>query len=118
MDKNEGKLVHVSVQFSIKILRFFAKADCLNFMKNQLGRAATSIGANIHEAYYAESRADFIHKMKIALKEAGESDYWLKLMAGAYPHESDTASELRAECGRIRRMLIACINTASTANGS
>ena len=113
MDKKEGKLAHESVQFSIKILRFLAKADCLNFMKNQLGRSATSIGANIHEAYYAESRADFLHKMKIALKEAGESDYWLKIMAGAFPHEADTATMLRAECGRIRRMLIACINTAT-----
>ena len=47
---------------------------------NQLLRSGTSIGANIHEAQYAHSRADFIAKLEIALKEANETSYWLKLM--------------------------------------
>ena len=48
--------------------------------KNQLLRSSSSIGANIHEAKYAQSRSDFVHKLEIALKESSETDYWLELI--------------------------------------
>ena len=77
----EGPIVKKSLQFSIVIIDY---CDLLNerrkfIVANQLLKAATSIGANVFEAQHAESRLDFIHKMKIALKEANETFYWLSL---------------------------------------
>ena len=77
----EGPIVKKSLQFSIVIIDY---CDLLNerrkfIVANQLLKAATSIGANVFEAQNAESRLDFIHKMKIALKEANETFYWLSL---------------------------------------
>lgn len=73
-------------QFSLEILRLFRKinreysAD-KNVLSKQLLRSATSIGANVEEAQSGQSRADFISKMSIALKEARETHYWLRLLA-------------------------------------
>lgn len=79
--KNEknNPILKLSFQFSIDILKF---TDDLQVKKkytiaNQLSRSGTSIGANVYESQSAESRADFIHKLKIASKEAEETKYWL-----------------------------------------
>ena len=80
-------------------------------LTNQLLRSGTSIGANIHESKYAHGTADFIAKMQIALKECYESEYWLELLyRTGYLSEAQYAP-LRNDCGAIRRMLIASINT-------
>ena len=81
-------------------------------MTDQLARAGTSVGANIHEAQYAQSKKDFIAKSEIALKESNETSYWLKLMYE--PKRIDLASYKYAEklCGNIRRLLIASCKTA------
>jgi four helix bundle protein len=81
MFRKDGPIVNKSVEFAIKIANY---CDSLNSKRqfvfsNQLLRSGTSIGANVFEAQYAESRLDFIHKMKIALKEANETLYWLTL---------------------------------------
>ena len=78
---------------------------------NQLLRSATSIGANIHEAQYAQSSNDFISKLEIAQKECYETEYWLEL-----PFETDCMDEkvykpLQNNCGAIRRMLISSLKT-------
>lgn len=80
-------------------------------LTNQLLRSGTSIGANIHESKYAHGTADFIAKMQIALKECYESEYWLELLhrTGYIPEER--YKPLQNNCGAIRRMLIASINT-------
>ncbi len=82
------------------------------YIINQFGRAGTSIGANIHEAQYAHSRADFIAKLEIALKEANEIAYWLKLMNKTNRIDDDTYKNLSDKCGKIRRLLIASCTTA------
>jgi four helix bundle protein len=79
---------------------------------NQLLRSGTSIGANIHEANYAQGKNDFISKFEIALKECYETEYWLELL-----FETDYITEqqyrvLQQNCGQIRRMLISSCNTA------
>lgn len=78
---------------------------------NQIIRSATSIGANLHEANYASSKADFINKFHIALKECAETEYWIEMLVGSKCIAEETAKELLQECGVIRRMLVKSINT-------
>jgi len=91
--------------------RLYDSMECKAFIKNQLARSGTSIGANIHEAEYAESTSDFIHKLGIALKECNETEYWLIVLAEACPELAEKASQLRHDAGGIRRMLISTITT-------
>jgi four helix bundle protein len=79
---------------------------------NQLERSATLIGANIHEANYAHGKADFVAKFQIALKECYETEYWIELFVKSELIEREMAKELYNQCGTIRRILIASINTA------
>jgi four helix bundle protein len=81
---------------------------------NQLLRSGTSIGANIHEANYAQSKADFVSKLQIALKECYETEYWLELMQKSEIFTDDLVKALLHDCGAIRRMLISSINTTKT----
>lgn len=83
---------------------------------NQLLRAATSIGANLHEAQYAQSTRDFISKLEIAQKECFETEYWLELLyeTGCIPEAKYKL--LQNECGAIRRMLISSLKTIKTNN--
>ena len=81
-------------------------------LTNQLLRSGTSIGANIHEANYASSKADFIAKMQIALKECHETEYRLKLFNKTKIINDDSFSKLSNDSGKIRRILISSINTA------
>ncbi len=83
-------------------------------LTNQLLRAGTSIGANLHEQY-AQGSKDFISKLEIALKECNESEYWLELLFATGYIPEDTYKAIRNECGTIRRMLIASCKTAKAA---
>lgn len=78
-------------------------------LTNQLVRSGTSVGANIREAFYAQSKADFIARLHIALKECAESEYWLELLLeGGY---TDNRIVLE-HCVEVKKILIASINTA------
>ena len=79
---------------------------------NQLLRSCSSIGANAHEAKYAQSNADFINKLEIALKECYETEYWLEILYKVKAIDEATCKGLFNKCGTIRRILIASINTA------
>lgn len=83
---------------------------------NQLLRSGTSIGANIHEAQYAQGTKDFISKLEIALKESHETEYWLELLFETDCIEESIYRPLQNECGAIRRMLIASLNTIKSKN--
>lgn len=78
---------------------------------NQLLRAATSIGANLHEAQYAQSTKDFISKLEIAQKESYETEYWLELLFETNCMPEVAYKKLRNDCGAIRRMLISSLKT-------
>ena len=80
-------------------------------LTNQLLRSGTSIGANIHEAQYAQGTADFISKLEIALKECFESEYWLELLFETGYLEEDKYKKLNNVCGVIRKMLISSCKT-------
>ena len=109
-------LVDLSMDFSVEIVNLCDSIKGKSVLTNQILRSGTSIGANIHEANYAHSRADFISKMQIALKECYETEYWLKLFVKTNIIGDETYNKLRGDCGKIRKVLISSINTAK-ANG-
>lgn len=78
---------------------------------NQLLRSATSIGANLHEAQYAQSPKDFISKLEIAQKECYETEYWLELLFETNCMNEKDYKTFKNDCGAIRRMLIASLKT-------
>ena len=83
-------------------------------LTNQLLRSATSIGANLHEAQYAQSTKDFISKFEIALKECYETEYWLELLFETDCIDEPKYSYLQNSCGTIRRMLISSLKTVKS----
>lgn len=108
----KSKLRGLSTDFAVKIIKICETIKGHHSLVNQLERSATSIGANIHEANYAHGKADFIAKLQIALKECYETEYWLELFMRAEIICRDTTVDLYNQCGTIRRILIASINTA------
>lgn len=104
------------MDFAIKIIKLCETIKGHSSLVNQLERSATSIGANIHEANYAHGKSDFVAKLQVALKECYETEYWLELFAKSDILSREMAVELRNQCGTIRRVLIASINTAKDNN--
>ena len=80
-------------------------------LKNRFERSATSIGANIREANYAQSKADFLSKLQIALKECYETEYWLELFVKAQIVDESKVKKLLHDCGELRRMLVSSVTT-------
>ena len=78
---------------------------------NQLLRCGTSVGANIHEAQYAQGTRDFISKFEIALKECNESEYWLELLHDTNSISSDDYICFQKRCIELRRMLVSSVTT-------
>ena len=118
MEKSSNKLVDLSVAFAVEILNLvkFLKSQHETIICNQIGRAGTSIGANIHEAQYAHGKADFVSKLQIALKEANETSYWLLLLVKTNILATGEYDRLENLCREIRITLIASINTARNKN--
>lgn len=83
-------------------------------LTNQLLRSGTSIGANLHEAQYAQGTRDFISKLEIAQKECYETEYWLELLFETGYILENQYKPLQSTCGTIRRMLISSINTVKS----
>ena len=109
MDKD--KLRQAAICLSVQLVQLYDKIERRAFLKNQLARAGTSVGANLHEARYAESPDDFIHKLRLSLKECHECEYWLEVLSTSCPELAAEADRLQREAGVIRRMLISSINT-------
>ena len=107
----ENKLVDLSMDFAVQVVKLCEEIKGHRSIVNQLERSATSIGANIHEANYAHGKADFVAKLQIALKECYETEYWLELFVKSEILKRETAIDLYNRCGTIRRILIASINT-------
>lgn len=115
----ENQLVILSKAFAVDIinlcetLRQRKKATAII---NQLLRSGTSIGANIHEANYASSKADFINKFQISLKECYETDYWLSVFHDSCFISDDEYADMYSKCSKIRKLLISSITTAKNNN--
>ena len=110
----ESRLRTLSVEFAVEILKLVKQLKDRHetIVSNQIGRAGTSIGANIHEAQYAHGKSEFIAKLQIALKEANETGYWLELLLKTSYIDEIKFQELDNACSQIRIMLIKSINTA------
>ena len=108
----ENKLVDLSMDFAVEIIKICDKIKGHYSINNQLERSGTSIGANIREANYAHGKTDFISKLQIALKECYETEYWIELFVKAELLNREDAKDLYNQCGTIRKILITSINTA------
>ncbi len=114
----DDKLSVKSMDFAVEIINLVRelKEKRESIMSNQIGRSATSIGANICEAHYAHGKADFIAKLQIALKESNETGYWLELLRKTDYIDEVMYTKLESECKSIRAMLVSSINTAKANN--
>ena len=108
----ENKLVDLSMKLAINVIKLCESIKGHYSLVNQLERSATSIGANIREANYAHGKADFTAKLQSALKECFETEYWLELFINANLINKEDIKDIYNDCGTIRRLLIASINTA------
>lgn len=104
-------LVDFSMDFAVFIVNICNSIKGKSALTNQLLRSGTSIGANIHEANYAQSKSDFVSKLQISLKECYESEYWLELFFKTNMISEEVYTKAKNDCGKIRRTLIASINT-------
>jgi len=104
-----------SFRFAVRIVKLckFLREEQKEFiMTKQLLRSGTSIGANVAEAQQAQSKSDFVHKMSIALKEAAETNYWIRLLhATDYLNENAMESMVR-DCSELEKMLTVIIKSA------
>lgn len=112
----DSKLRDMVMDFSVSALKMTDTIKGHHSLVNQFERSATSIGANIHEANYAQSKADFIAKLQIALKECYETEYWLELFVKSELIDRESVKGLYNSCGTIRKLLISSINTAKENN--
>lgn len=110
----DNKLAELSMEFAVDIINLVRrlKENREAIISNQIGRSGTSIGANIHEAQYAQGKKDFISKLEIALKEASETGYWLELLHRTNYIDEQLYKSLSAKCASLRVMLIASCRTA------
>ena len=110
----ESKLRDLSMEFSVDIINLvkFLKSNHESVIANQIGRSGTSIGANIHEAQYAQGKKDFISKLEIALKEASETGYWLELLHRTNYIDEKQYKIIADKCATLRVMLISSCRTA------
>lgn len=103
------------LMFSAEVLRLVArlsKSQTTRVIIDQLLRSGTSVGANVREARAAESRADFVHKMQIALKEAGEAAYWLELIEISKLAEENVCQRLAQEASELGAIIGKSVITA------
>ena len=111
----ENVLIEKSIDFGariVKLQRYLVRERKEVFLSKQILRSGTSIGANVNEAQYGNSRADFIAKLHIALKETGETEYWLHILQKSDYLDDTMAGSMLRDCLEIKRILISSINTA------
>ena len=105
--------------FAIRIVnlnKYLRNVKKENILSKQILRSGTSIGANISESRFAQSKADFTTKLHIALKEASETEFWIELLASTdYISESEKDS-LTNDCQELIKILVASLNTSKSNN--
>lgn len=112
--QNESIIGNKSYAFALEVVKTYKlltqeKKEFI--LSKQLLRAGTSIGANVNEAISAQSKRDFVHKLSIALKEARETLYWLKLLYDSEYLPNEIFINLKEKCNEINRILSSIIIT-------
>ncbi len=110
-------LIEKTIDFGARIVKLFqylTKTKHETILSKQILRSGTSIGANVNEAQYGNSKADFIAKLHIALKETAETEYWLHILRKSDFLDERLAESLLTDCLEIKRILIASVNTAKS----
>lgn len=111
----QNALLERSLDFAVRIVKlhqFLGKQREFT-LSGQVLRSGTSIGANIQEANYAQSKADFISKLHIALKETAETEYWLLVLQRS-GYLGDRGDSLLTDCRELKKLLISSLNTAKS----
>ncbi len=112
-------LLNKSLKFAariVKLHKYLLKEKHESIISKQIIRSATSIGANANEAIYGQSKADFLAKLHISLKETAETEYWLRLLILSDYITETEGNSLLEDCLEIKRILIATLNTAKQNN--
>ncbi|MBP3284640.1 MAG: four helix bundle protein [Clostridia bacterium] len=119
--EKENVLLEKSLKFAARIVqlhKYLIKEKQEGIISKQIIRSATSIGANANEAVYGISKADFIAKLQISLKETAETEYWLRLLILSEYIEETEGKSLISDCLEIKRLLVATLNTAKKNNSN
>ncbi len=115
MKSQENVLKKKSYKFALRIIKLY-KHLCATqkeyVLSKQVLRSGTSIGANVTEGNQAQSKADFIHKMSIGLKEAFETEYWLCLLRDSKYLTKSQSESLINDCNELQKILTASIKTS------
>jgi len=117
MYMKENVLIDKSIDFAariIKLCKFLEEKKSERIISKQIIRSGTSIGANINEAQYGQSRADFVAKLHISLKETAETEYWLRLLFKSDYLDENLYQSLLDDCLELKKILISSLNTAKT----
>lgn len=96
---------------AVKLYRYLTEEKKEFILSRQFVRSATSIGANVHEAWNAQSRRDFVHKLNIALKEANETQYWLTLLSAGEYLSAHEFQSIYPEALELAKILAASVKT-------
>ena len=115
----DNPLLEKSLKFAsriVKLYQYLLKEKHESIISKQIIRSGTSIGANANEAIYGVSKADFIAKLQISLKETAETEYWLRLLVMSEYITEAEGDSLINDCLEIKRILVATLNTAKQNN--
>ena len=114
IENSDNPIVDLTYNFGVRIVKFYKHLTTkqVYVLSKQLLRCGTSIGANVNESIHAQSRADFISKMNIALKEADETDYWLRLLRDSDVIEENEFVSLQKDVKQIIGTLVKIIKSS------
>ena len=113
--REDNVVAQKSMELAVRVVKLYGylceeKREYV--MSKQLLRSGTSVGANIREAIYGESRKDFLHKMSIALKEASETEYWLELLNKTEYLTNEQYQSIQGDCKEVAKLLTAITRSA------
>ena len=113
--KESNPILEKSMEFAVRIVnlrKYLEKEQREYVISNQILRSGTSIGANVREAIYGQSKNDFIAKMSISLKEVSETEYWLELLMRTEHITEEQYKSIKTDCSEIAKMLTAIVKTS------
>jgi len=116
IEKSDNPIADLSFNFGVRIIKFYkflTEEKSIYVLSKQLLRCGTSIGANVHESFHAQSKADFRSKMNIALKEADETDYWLKLLYKSDMIDKNAYDSLEQDIKQIIGTLVKIVKNSA-----